>query len=347
MIKREDPMRTVADCEAVFPRRQVTTGRRRISGSAVCAVATAAASTDAAVLTVPTTPITLKAAHPCQRNSEAAGQGTKKETHARPFLKWAGSKRFLLPTLSSLVPPGFGVYHEPFLGSAALFFELQPSRAFLSDACAELVDTYTAVRDNPRAVLRNLTALTPTRDQYYVVREHRSRGRFKRAAEFIYLNKSCWNGLYRVNAKGEFNVPYGRPTWRQAVVPGVLRSCSEALGAPGVRIDVADFSLVSARAKPNDLVYFDPPYVASHSDNGFRAYNEKLFSWKDQIRLAALAQQLAMQGTHVLVSNASHPSVSALYAGFSMYVVHRPSTLAADVRKRGTVAEAVYVSLNR
>jgi hypothetical protein len=141
----------------------------------------------------------------------------------RPFLRWAGSKRGLLSHLVDALPGSFRRYHEPFLGSGSLFFLLQPVEAILSDASTELVETFTAVRDRPELVLRYIADLKVEREFFYRVRANRSLGRYKRAAEFIYLNKACWNGLYRVNANGDFNVPYGAPKTAN-VVEGLLVS---------------------------------------------------------------------------------------------------------------------------
>jgi DNA adenine methylase len=262
----------------------------------------------------------------------------------RPFLRWAGSKRFLLPQLVELLPSKFGTFHEPFLGSGALFFLISPSRAFLSDSCGELIDSYISVRDNPKAVLRYLLPLSPNRTLYYKIRDNPSRGRFKRAAEFIYLNKTCWNGLYRVNSSGKFNVPYGLPRSKTLIDPSNLRSCAASLGKPGVAIERTDFSIVLDRIEKNDLVYLDPPYVIGHSNNGFRDYNEVLFSWEDQVRLADTARRLVSSGAHVLITNAYHAAINILYRDFKTFIVERNATLASDISKRGRVKESIFVS---
>jgi DNA adenine methylase len=141
----------------------------------------------------------------------------------RPFLRWAGSKRALLPHIVEALPSSYRVYYEPFLGSGSLFFLLRPRRASLSDSCPELIQTFEAVQENAGAVLRYLNLWKPDRGRFYSMRSNRSKGRFKRAAEFIYLNKTCWNGLYRVNSRGEFNVPYGLPKTDQIIDEENLR----------------------------------------------------------------------------------------------------------------------------
>ncbi len=259
----------------------------------------------------------------------------------RPFLRWAGSKRALLSHIMETMPSSIRTYHEPFLGSASLFFLLRPRRAFLSDSCPELIQTFDAVRENVDAVLRYLRPLKPDRDLFYSIRSDRSTGPFKRAAEFIYLNKTCWNGLYRVNSRGEFNVPYGLPKTDYIVDEANLKACSTALAASGVQLRCGDFGANLREVEKGDLVFLDPPYVTRHNDNGFIDYNEQLFSWADQVRLARAARDLADRGAHVLVTNAFHGDVLDLYEGFNLVTINRASTLASNATKRSRVSEAL------
>jgi DNA adenine methylase len=262
----------------------------------------------------------------------------------RSFLRWAGSKRGLLKHVIDALPESYDTYYEPFLGSGALFFLLRPTRAVLGDSCAELIDAYHAVRDNPNAVLRYLADWRPDPDLYYEIRDNRSIGRLKRAAEFLYLNRTCWNGLYRVNSAGEFNVPYGMPKTDFIVDAENLRSCSKLLAKRRISIACADFEETLQRAGKGDLVFLDPPYVTGHNNNGFIDYNETLFSWSDQERLAAVAHRLARRGAHVIVTNAKHDDVVALYGGFMTRDFERPSTLASNVTFRRSVREVVLWS---
>lgn len=263
-----------------------------------------------------------------------------------PFLRWAGSKRWLLRHLAPLMPRQFGTYHEPFLGSGAFFFLLCPSRASLGDKCGDLIDAYARVRDGVSAIIRYLRPLKPDRDLFYAIRNVPSRGKLKRAAEFIYLNKTCWNGLYRVNSEGRFNVPYGMPTTEFIADFENLRACSQALQKPGVTLKSCDFEETLKDVKPRDFVYLDPPYVTCHSKNGFIEYNETLFSWEDQKRLAKRALKLAGAGAYVIVTNADNHKVVELYRGFRMQTVARSSTLASDPNFRIRVKEAILYSPN-
>jgi DNA adenine methylase len=262
----------------------------------------------------------------------------------KPFLKWAGSKWKLLSSILPYFPDEIGTYYEPFLGSGAAFFAIQPAKARLGDAAADLVATYEAVRDNVGAVIGYLKPLSPDKETYYRIRANRSEGRYKRAAEFIYLNKTCWNGLYRVNAKGEFNVPFGQMKSKFVVDESHLRQCSSILQGRNIGIENGDFEEIVRGAKRGDLVYFDPPYVTSHYENGFLDWNEKIFSWQDQVRLAALAKKLAKNGVRVIVTNADHPETIGLYSDFKIVRITRNSTLASNPKKRRKTTEVLLVS---
>lgn len=264
----------------------------------------------------------------------------------RPFLRWAGSKRWLLSHLVPLLPLRFQTYREPFLGSGALFFLLCPDRAVLSDKCGDLIEVYGALRDGVSTIIRHLRPLKPDRDLFYAIRNRPGRGRLKRVAEFLYLNKTCWNGLYRVNSEGRFNVPYGMPKTDFLADFDNLRACSRALQKSDVKLRSWDFEAALEDVKDGDLVYLDPPYVTRHNNNGFVDYNETLFSWEDQKRLAKRARQLADAGAFVIVTNADHREVLELYRGFRSCTLTRSSTLASDAKCRVRVREAILYSPN-
>ena len=260
----------------------------------------------------------------------------------RPFLRWAGSKRTHLARIARLVPSSYNTYWEPFLGGGSLFFLLQPSHAVLSDLCRPLISTYVTMRDDPRGIIAILDNLKVTRDTFYDIRSRSTANPVEQAAHFIYLNKTCWNGLYRVNASGKFNVPFGRPKSQGTFDPANIMACSELLRKPGVSIKPGDFESRLAGVEPGDLVFLDPPYVTGHSNNGFIDYNERLFSWNDQLRLAATARALTEQGAYVIVTNANHGEVKRLYPGFSHATLERKSTLASDISRRRIVRESIF-----
>jgi DNA adenine methylase len=260
----------------------------------------------------------------------------------RPFVKWAGSKRFLLPEIVPLLPKKINTYHEPFLGSGALFFLIRPEVAFLSDACHDLIATYSAVADDPEAVLSTLNQWPASPELYYQLRnEVPSADRYLEAAKFIYLNRNCWNGLFRVNLSGKFNVPYGRPKTSNELDASNFRACAQDLGRSTVAISSGDFGHNLQAVAPGDLVFLDPPYVTKHNNNGFREYNERLFSWADQLRLAQIANTLADRGANIIVTNAFHPDIADLYAGFTIVKSERSSTIASNKSKRGSTMEAI------
>lgn len=274
------------------------------------------------------------------------------ETSSRPepFVKWAGGKRLLLPKLLAHMPavrPGRR-YVEPFLGGGAMFFALRPERALLADLNKELIDVFRTVRDEVDAVIKALRPLKNEGATYYAVRASKPRNPARKAARFIYLNKTCFNGLYRVNTKGEFNVPFGRHG-RQLMIcdERQLRAASEALAE--TNFDAADFGATVRRSRAGDLVYFDPPYTTAHTNNGFIEYNQRVFSWADQRRLARVALNLVKRGVDVAVSNADHPAITALYTDkrFQIHRIARSSTMAGNPHHRFAAAELLIVGWGR
>lgn len=264
----------------------------------------------------------------------------------RPFLRWAGGKRRLLPTIASALPADFDRYFEPFAGSAALFFLLESTPAVLGDTCGPLIDTFIAVRDDVDGVLDYLNRWTVDKPTFERVKRLVPGDRFHGAAQFIYLNKVCWNGLYRVNSSGQFNVPYGRPKSQNVVDPENLRACALLLQRE-VNLIEGDFAATVATARRGDLVYFDPPYVTGHNNNGFVDYNEVLFSWHDQERLATVAKDLDTRGVSVVISNADHQPVIDLFEGFDAIRVERHSTIAGRSSERKPTSEVVLVNTRR
>ena len=260
----------------------------------------------------------------------------------RPFLRWAGSKRTHLPSIVPFVPLSYSTYWEPFLGGGSMFFLLQPTNAVISDACRPLISTYLGVRDDPHGVIDTLSNLPVNRETFYDIRSSTTSDLTENAAHFIYLNKTCWNGLYRVNSSGNFNVPYGRPKSQGTFDPDNIQACSNLLRNRHVSIRHGDFEDCLEGARAGDLVFLDPPYVTGHSNNGFIDYNERLFSWSDQERLARTAQRLADRGATVIVTNANHDEIHRLYEGFSRIILERKSTLASDMSRRGMIKEVAF-----
>jgi DNA adenine methylase len=267
----------------------------------------------------------------------------------RPFLKWVGGKTQLLEQLAPLLPPTFGRYFEPFVGGAALFFGLHSRQritapVFLGDVNAELVDCYVAVRDHVEAVIRALRSHKYESDHYYAVRAQSPADLSlpKRAARTIFLNKTGYNGLYRVNRSGQFNVPFGRFTKPLFCDPANLRACSRAL--KGVTIETGDFTSVLEHAKKGDFVYFDPPYVPLSRTSDFTAYVPGGFGEAEQEKLADVFAKLAARGVHVMLSNSDTKLVRELYADFHIDTVYATRNVNSNASRRGKLAEVVVRS---
>jgi DNA adenine methylase len=265
-------------------------------------------------------------------------------TTREPFLKWAGGKRWLVRRHLSLFPTNYGRYIEPFVGSGAVFFHLQPKRAVLADTNRELIGTYRAVRASPSDVAKTLNRYHRQHSAtfYYDMRRAAPLTAVERAARFIYLNRVCWNGLYRVNLKGQFNVPIG--TKKEVRFPeGFLEQTAKLLRR--ARLVHSDFERIIDGATRGDFVYVDPPYTVAHNNNGFLKYNEVLFTWADQIRLGDAVHRATKRGVKLMVTNAAHKSVIDLYAGFAHVTsVPRNSVIAADSAFRGRLAEAIFTT---
>ncbi len=258
---------------------------------------------------------------------------------ARPFLKWAGGKRWLVSRGYLSIPNYAGKYIEPFLGGAAVFFYHTPTSSLLSDANAALVEVYIQLRDNWEVVWDNLCLhqRLHCKRHYYRERQLFRMTAAERAAQFLYLNRSCWNGLYRVNKKGEFNVPIGTKT--SIIFPDDdFASISKALR--NATILASDFEPIIERATEGDFIFADPPYTVAHNNNGFVKYNENIFSWSDQIRLRDSCRRAVERGAIVYVTNANHRTIVELYKGFGeVEEIKRESVIGGGPEYRGPVSE--------
>jgi DNA adenine methylase len=260
------------------------------------------------------------------------------EHRPRPFVKWAGGKRQLLPAILELVPGRFGAYHEPFLGGGAVFFALSPARAFLSDSNERLVRCYRGIKNHVADVIALLKEYKRNRRFFLQMRRRQidQRPDAEVAAWFIFLNKMGFNGLYRVNSQNRFNVPFGDNKRAQICDEDNLRACSRALAT--AEINHEDFSRVLERAQPGDLVYFDPPYVPLSATSYFTSYTAEGFTAKDQVRLRDLALALKRRGVHVILSNSS--TAEGLYEDdFSLRRVFAARAVNSRVDRRGKITE--------
>jgi DNA adenine methylase len=265
---------------------------------------------------------------------------TEEALAAKPFVKWVGGKRQLLAQISKYVPEHYGTYFEPFVGGGALYFHLRPERAILADASARLVRAYLGVRDRVDDVIALLRSYPHEVEFFYRMRAIDVDGESDAgvAAWLIYLNKTGYNGLYRVNARGKFNVPFGRYTNPTICDEDNLRACNKALA--GTEIERADFASIAARADRDDFVYFDPPYVPLSQTSSFTSYAAGGFGPNEQRRLRDVALALKRRGVHVLLSNSSAPLVRELYGSdFELHEVTATRSVNSKATHRGPVTE--------
>ncbi|WP_018751739.1 DNA adenine methylase [Paenibacillus sanguinis] len=256
-----------------------------------------------------------------------------------PMLKWAGGKRRILKHLLPIIPKNYKKYYEPFFGGGALFFATQPQNAILSDTNQELIECYQFVKDSPQEVIDKLRYMENSKDNYFKVRNNLPENGLERAARIIFLTTLSFNGLYRLNLKGEFNVPYGNKVHINPCDDARIIAVSKALR--NAELDCCDFSQSVDGAGKNDFVYFDPPYAISQG-NGFVKYNSKVFTWNDQVRLANEATKLVDKGCKVIVSNANVPEIRELYRGFNCKILERPSVIAASGEHRKKITECIF-----
>jgi len=268
----------------------------------------------------------------------------------RPFVKWAGGKTQLSSELFSRTPLQFNNYYEPFVGGGAFFFSLYRAgrikHAYLSDLNAELIDAYVAIRDNVEDLIKILSTYEHDKDFFYRIREQDAKklNLFERAARLIYLNKTCYNGLYRVNRQGQFNVPFGSYKSPRICDSENLREVSTAL--QGVKIACRPFEKVVRNAKKGDFVYFDPPYEPLSRTANFTSYHKRGFSQDSQKRLRDVCHKLTQNQVQVLLSNSSAALIHELYSdnGFHIDEVKANRAINSNPKKRGKLTELVVTN---
>lgn len=286
-------------------------------------------------------------AAPAESSPEApAGR----EGYARPFVKWAGGKTQLLPQLARLYPPSGSVkrYLEPFLGGGAVFFHFKalvgPGQALLSDNNAELIDTFQAVQSNVDEVIKLLRGYEEehSKEFFLAMREKKPRSAAGKAARLIYLNKTCFNGLYRVNSRGVFNVPLGRYANRRVFNESALRRAAQELA--GATLEARDFRQLDLHARKGDFVYFDPPYHPLSRTSHFTAYTRESFGEGDQRELAQLYRVLDKRGCMLMLSNSDTPLVRELYGNYTIREVLARRHINSKGDGRGPICELVVVN---
>lgn len=271
----------------------------------------------------------------------------------KPFVKWAGGKRQIIDKLKMYAPDEFDTYYEPFVGGGALFFELSPKKAVINDFNAELINVYKVLcneeKFNKMVRVLNSHETNHSEEYYYELRnKDRSKSSFGRLADYtraartIYLNKACFNGLYRVNSKGEFNVPFGKKTKVNTYEGSNLNLISYYLTNNQITILNEDFESSVLTAKKGDFVYFDPPYDSDTST--FNSYTEDGFGKEEQVRLARVFKELSDRGCYVMLSNHNTKLINELYSEFNIHIIEAKRNINADGKKRGKVEEVIITN---
>ena len=264
----------------------------------------------------------------------------------RPFLKWAGGKSQLLPAIKKRLPLEFSTYYEPFLGGGAVFFYLQPSKAVVSDSNEELINVYRVIRDDIEELINDLKQHVNSKEYFYKMRElDRDKDKYaelspvKRASRIIYLNKTCYNGLFRVNKSGEFNAPFGNYKKPQIVNEPVLRAISSYLNNAELVIKCGDFEECLKNAQEGDFAYLDPPYFPLSNTANFTGYDKSGFDENCQVRLKKVCDELDERGVKFLLSNSKVDFIQSLYGRYIREIITAKRAINSRGDKRGEIEE--------
>ena len=270
----------------------------------------------------------------------------------KPFVKWAGGKRQIIDKLKKYIPEDFNTYYEPFVGGGALLFELSPKKAVINDCNSELMNVYTVLCDEDKfkkmCKVLNTYEMKHSEEFFYELRSKDKNKSFlklsdyTRAARTIYLNKACFNGLYRVNSKGEFNVPFGKKNKVNTYEGSNLITVSNYLTMNDIKILSCDFEDAVKDAKKGDFVYFDPPYDSDTST--FNSYTEEGFNKESQRRLAKVFKELDERGVFVMLSNHNTVLINELYKDYNINIIEAKRNINANGKKRGKVEEVIITN---
>lgn len=269
----------------------------------------------------------------------------KLQQETYPIVKWVGGKRQLMFELLKNMPENYNRYFEPFIGGGALFFELQPDNAYISDLNEELINLYKVVRDNVEELITDLQKHDISKEYFIEIRnidrteEYKNWSNVKKASRFIYLNRTCFNGMYRVNSKGEFNVPFGRYKNPRILDENNLINCSNLLQRTEIRH--ADFSEILKKVKKGDFVYFDPPYVPLSETSSFTSYTKDGFDLDMHFKLRDVCDELDSMGIKFLLSNSDTKLVNELYENYNIKKVFASRQINANADGRGKITEVL------
>lgn len=278
-----------------------------------------------------------------------------KKVTLQPFTKWTGGKRQLLPVIRELMPKTYNRYFEPFVGGGALFFDLAPKDAVINDFNAELINCYQQIKDNPQELIEILKVHQGYNSKEYYL-DLRSADRderidmmseVQRAARILYMLRVNFNGLYRVNSKNQFNVPYGRYKNPKIVDEELISAISVYLNNNQLEIKVGDFEKAIVDVRTGDFVYFDPPYIPLSETSAFTSYTHEGFSFADQVRLRDAFKRLSDTGAYVMLSNSSSALVEELYKDFNIHYVEATRTNGAKSSSRGKISEIIVTNYEK
>lgn len=264
-----------------------------------------------------------------------------------PFFKWVGGKRQLIPAIIKILPSNYTVYYEPFVGGGALLFHLQPKKAIINDSNQELINTYLIIKNNLDELIDDLKTHKNESDYFYDVRaldrsnNYDNLSNVKKASRVIFLNKTCYNGLYRVNNAGEFNSPFGRYKNPNIVNEITLKAVSNYLNNNNIQILMKDFEDSLINIKKGAFVYFDPPYHPVSKNSNFTGYVQGGFDMFDQVRLKKLCDKLNKKGINFLLSNSATPLIEDLYKDYKITYVKAVRLINSNSNKRGEIDEVL------
>ncbi len=272
----------------------------------------------------------------------------KKSNLVKPIVKWVGGKRQLIDEIEKYIPDKYSTYYEPFVGGGALLFHLQPKKAVINDVNEELINLYTVVRDNVDELIEDLKKHENTKDHYYSIRElDRDKGQYskltdvERASRIHFLNKTCFNGMFRVNSSGEFNVPFGRYKNPDIVNKATLKAVSKYFNKSNIKLLNCDFEKSLKGIRKGSFVYFDPPYDPVSDSSSFTGYAKGGFDREEQKRLKKLCDKLNKRGIKFLLSNSSTEFILELYRDYNIETVQARRSINSNADQRGEVDEVL------
>lgn len=275
---------------------------------------------------------------------------TEKTKLLQPFLKWAGGKRQLLPEIRKHIPKKYNIYYEPFVGGGAVLFDLQPKNAIINDVNSELFNVYNVIKYNVDELIEDLKKHKNEKDYFYAIRDldrkpiYKEMSPVEKASRLIFLNKTCFNGLFRVNSQGQFNVPYGKYKNPNIVNEIVLRAVHNYMNSNNITIMNEDFQKVVENAKKGDFIYLDPPYDPVSDTSSFTGYSLNGFDKNDQIRLKDTFIELDKRGCYVMLSNSATEFIKDIYSDYHIEIVSATRSINSIATKRGKIDEVLVLN---